>query len=135
MARILEVLVIGLTNRIERKMFYNASAGIFEKARMLRSNLTEAEKILWQYLRRKGLKGLRFKAQHPIMGFIADFYCHKAKLIIEIDGQSHQRTEKKEYDQGRTYEMEQYGIRVIRFTNEEITHGIEFVLDEINKYV
>ena len=101
-------------------MFYNASAGIFEKARMLRSNMTNAEKLLWEYLKNKSLNGLRFKAQHPIMGFIADFYCHKTKLIIEIDGARHQSTEQKEYDMNRTVEMEKYGIKGIRFSNEQI---------------
>ena len=122
-----------LQKRIERTMFYNALAGIFKKAKVLRNNMTDAEKTLWQYLKNKRLNGLRFKAQHPLMGFIADFYCHKAKLVIEIDGRRHQAAEQKEYDNDRTYEMERFDIRVIRFTNEQITNDMELVLEAIKK--
>ena len=67
---------------VERSMFYNAPATIFENARLLRRNMTEAEKLLWKRLRKKQL-GVRFKAQHPIERFIADFYCHSARLVID----------------------------------------------------
>ncbi|GAB4246991.1 MAG: hypothetical protein Tsb0034_26070 [Ekhidna sp.] len=70
-------------------MFYGATPSIFEKAKMLRQNMTRQELILWKELSANKLLGLRFKAQHPIGNFIADFYCHKLKLVIEIDGDSH----------------------------------------------
>ena len=114
-------------------MFHNASPAIFEKARLLRNKMTFAEKKLWEYLRNKKLNGLRFKAQHPIMGFIADFYCHKMKLVIELDGISHLGENQLEYDNGRTYELEKFGIKVIRFKNEQINNDINTVLNEIKR--
>ncbi len=70
-------------------MFYGATPPIFEKAKILRNNMTRHEKLLWDELRNNRIFGLRFKAQHPIDTFIADFYCHKLKLVIEMDGQYH----------------------------------------------
>ena len=109
-------------------MFYNAKPHIFEKAKMLRKNMTKAEEILWNQLRRKKLLGLRFRPQHPIDIFIADFYCHPVKLVIEVDGGIHKSSEQKEYDLGREGELENWGIRVIRFTNGEIENNIKQVL-------
>jgi len=109
-------------------MFYNAKPHIFEKAKMLRKNMTKAEEILWNQLRRKKLLGLRFRPQHPIDIFIADFYCHTVKLVIEVDGGIHKSSEQKEYDLGREGELENWGIRVIRFTNGEIENNIKQVL-------
>ena len=71
-------------------MFYNAKPHIFEKAKMLRKNMTEAEQKLWGKLKREKMLGLRFRPQHPIDIFIADFYCHPIKLVIEVDGGIHQ---------------------------------------------
>src|SRR6056297_696862 len=116
----------------ERTMFYNAFPGIFQKAEMLRKNMTDVEKILWQRLRRNQL-GVRFKAQHPIERFIADFYCHKAKLVIELDGEIHNH--QKEYDIGREAEMEKYEIKVIRFKNNEVIEDIEGVVETIREYL
>ncbi len=117
---------------IERAMFYNATPGIFQKAEELRNNMTEAEKMLWERLRKKQL-GVRFKAQHPIERFIADFYCHSAKLVVELDGEIHQ--EQKEYDTGRQAEMEKYDITVIRFKNQEVFEDIESVVERIREYL
>lgn len=81
------------------------------------------------------LYGFRFKAQHPISQFIADFYCHKASLVIEIDGEIHNFDERKEYDEGRTYEIEKFGLKVIRFSNKAITENINDVLNEIKLHL
>ena len=113
---------------IERSMFYNASPEIFQKAEMLRKNMTKAETVLWERLRKNQL-GVRFKAQHPIERFIADFYSHKAKLVIEVDGEIHNF--QKEYDLGREAELEKYGITVIRFTNEDVFNEIDKVIEKI----
>ena len=99
-------------------MFYGAKAHIFEKAKYLRKNMTQAELQLWEQLKGKKLLGLRFRAQHPIDIFIADFYCHPLKLVVEVDGRIHKTKEQQEYDLGREGELENWGIRVIRFTNE-----------------
>ena len=118
----------------QKSMFYGASSQIFERAQLLRNNLTPEESQLWEHLRKKQL-GVRFKAQHPIDTYVADFYCHQVKLVIEIDGSSHSR--QKEYDIGRTEELEAYDIQVIRFSNEEVSSDITKVLaairEEINK--
>lgn len=113
-------------------MFYNAKADIFAKAEFLRNNMTEAETLLWSKLRNNQL-GVRFKAQHPIDIFIADFYCHKLKLVLEIDGEIHKLN--KDYDEGRTAELGYLEIRVIRFTNEEIENNMELVLCRIKEII
>lgn len=112
-------------------MFYNAKPHIFEKAKMLRKHMTETEELLWDHLKGKKLFGLRFRPQHPIDIFIADFYCHPIKLVIEIDGGIHMSQDRKEYDLGRTEELNNWGIEVIRFTNEEIENEIIQVIKEI----
>lgn len=77
--------------------------------------------------------GLRFKPQHQIDIFIADFYCHQLKLVIEIDGGIHQSADQKEYDIGREAELEHWGIKVIRFTNGEVENNIIHVKNEIER--
>ena len=94
-----------------------------------------AEKLLWQELRNKKLNGLKFRRQHPIDKWIADFYCHEKKLVIELDGEVHNDFEAKERDGGGTYELEQLGITVVRFTNDEIINNIEKALETINETV
>ncbi len=99
------------------------------RAKELRKNMTAAEKKLWYgYLRTFKFKVLR---QRPIEHFIVDFYCSSLKLVIEIDGDSHFTDEGKEYDQERTQRLEGYGLRVIRFTNQQILRDFESVCEEI----
>jgi very-short-patch-repair endonuclease len=114
-------------------MFYNAKPHIFEKAKALRNNMTNSELALWEKLKGKQMLGLRFRPQHPIDIFIADFYCHPIKLVIEVDGGIHKTTEQKEYDIGRTAELNYWGIEVIRFTNEEIEKKINQVINGIEQ--
>lgn len=115
-----------------RKMFYGASPNIFSNAKNLRNNMTEAELILWKNLRNNAL-GVRFKPQHPAGIFILDFYCHKLKLAIEVDGGIHDT--KKEYDEGRESELEELGIKVIRFRNNEVIQNTKSVIIEITKTI
>jgi very-short-patch-repair endonuclease len=115
----------------ERTMFYEAKAATFNFAAQLRESMTEAELLLWDKLKQNKFHGFRFKSQHPIKTFIADFYCHKAKLVIEIDGGIHNKRENKEYDLNRSYEFEQLGLQVIRFTNTEVLKNIDLVLYQI----
>lgn len=112
-------------------MFYNAKPHIFEKAKALRDNMTVSELTLWERLKGKQILGLRFRPQHPIDIFIADFYCHPLRLVIEVDGGIHISKDQKEYDLGREGELENWGIKVIRFTNEEITNDIYKVIKAI----
>lgn len=100
-------------------------------ARELRQRPTEAEKILWQALRQKRL-GYHFRRQHPIDRFIADFYCHPLRLIIEVDGGYHNSRSQREYDENRSYEiMLNYDLKVIRFTNEQVMQDLLQVVARI----
>jgi very-short-patch-repair endonuclease len=108
-----------------------AKPDIFEKAKELRKSMTEAESYLWKKLRRRQLNGLKFRRQHPLDIFIADFYCHEKKLIIELDGGIHDSIEQSEYDDGRTFELEEKGFKIIRFRNEEVFNDLEKVLAKI----
>ncbi len=118
---------------VEKSMFYGAKPEIFEKAKWLRKNMTNAESLLWDRLRSKQLMGLKFRTQHPIDIFIADFYCHSIKLVIEVDGTSH--NSQKDYDQGREEEMKNMGITTIRFTNTEIENNIDKVIDRLKEVI
>ena len=111
-------------------MHYGAAPKIFELAEELRGRMTEAEKILWDVLRKNDWQ-LNFRRQHPISIYIADFYCHKIKLVIELDGGYHHDTEVKIYDATREKDISDFGIRVIRFKNEEVISNIENVLIKI----
>jgi hypothetical protein len=81
------------------------------------------------------LAGYKFRRQHPIGNFIADFYCHALKLIVEVDGEVHNSLESKEYDTQRTSELQDLGVKVIRFTNEEIEQNIEMVIAKIKDMI
>lgn len=100
--------------------YHGASEKIFENALKLRKNLTEAEKILWNSLKNRKVSNCKFRRQHPIGRFIADFYCHEVKLIIEADGAIHNSNKSKEYDKGRTEMLNEWGIEVLRFSNDQI---------------
>jgi len=112
-------------------MFSNAKPIIFERAKAMRNDMTKAEKAVWGLLSSNKMLGYRFKAQHPIDIFIADFYCHELKLVIEIDGGIHRSKEQKEYDIGREAELERFDISVIRFTNNEVENDIEQIRKKI----
>jgi very-short-patch-repair endonuclease len=114
---------------LEKPMYYGAKSGTVQAARLLRKNMTSSEKRLWERLNHKQIRGLRFRRQHPIDFFIADFYCHEVKLVVEIDGDIH--LQRKEYDNGRSAEMEKHGIKIIRFNNSDVEDNIEMVIKQI----
>jgi cyclase len=116
-------------------MFYGANPKLFGFAKQLRAKETEAEKILWDYLNKKQFLGIRFRRQHPILYFVADFYCHKVNLIIEVDGGIHLLPEQFEYDQNRDKELEELGLRVMRFKNEEVFNDIDTVITKIKEAI
>ncbi|MCU0455432.1 MAG: endonuclease domain-containing protein [Bacteroidales bacterium] len=118
-----------IMEEIEKPMYYGAKPETFEAARLLRKNMTVHEKLLWQRISNSQICGVRFRRQHPIDFFIADFYCHEARLVVEIDGEMH--IFQQQYDDGRSAEMEKYFIKVIRFTNTEIENNIESVIQRI----
>jgi len=100
-------------------------------ARQHKSKPTQAEKLLWQHLRGKALAGHKFRRQHIIGQFIADFICLKQRLIIEVDGDIHQLPDVKSNDEERTRRLNEMGFKVLRFTNEEVLGNVEGVLEAI----
>jgi very-short-patch-repair endonuclease len=117
----------------DQQLHLHSSKESFFQAKNLRVNQTESESILWNELKNRKCFGLKFRRQHPILSFVADFYCHEKRLIVEVDGSVHDNEEAKERDENRTYELERYGIKVIRFTNHEIKHNINEVLIKIKQ--
>lgn len=103
---------------------------ILTHAREMRHPQTPAEATLWRALRNRHT-GFKFRRQHPIYRFIVDFYCAQAKLLIEIDGDSHLEPVQQEYDRLRTAYLEELGYRVIRFTNDDVRYNFDTVVAEI----
>ncbi len=104
-------------------------------ARQIRRNPTHAEKILWKLLRNRNLNQWKFRRQHPIAElYILDFYCAETGVAIEVDGEVHQTNEQKEYDENRSKTLSEYGVRLIRFTNDEVIIKSSDVLDRIIRF-
>jgi very-short-patch-repair endonuclease len=100
-----------------------------ERARQLRRSSTDAERKLWGRLRNRQLEGLKFRRQVPLFGFYADFFCESANLIIELDGGQH--ASQAERDANRTKTLQEAGMIVVRFWNNDVMDNIEGVLGEI----
>ena len=115
-------------------MHHWASGQLFSNARELRNRETPAEKELWKYLKKNNL-GVKFRRQHPLGSYIADFYCHKAKLVVELDGEYHDNKEQQVYDKNRDNEMIGLGIKVLRFSNHSVIKEIEEVLTIIKREI
>ncbi|MFQ7113440.1 endonuclease domain-containing protein [Hallella bergensis] len=103
-------------------------------AKRMRRGQTEAESFLWSYIRANQL-GIHFRRQHPIGIFIADFICIDQRLIIEVDGNIHNKPEQQEWDKQRTAFLESQDYRVVRFSNEQVLHDIDKVLAHIKSYI
>src|SRR6185295_7679100 len=101
------------------------------KARSLRTNPTDAELHLWNRLRRKQIRGVQFYRQKPIGNYIADFYAPAAKLVIELDGAQHLESGQANYDAQRTRDLEQQGLKVLRFDDRQVLLETESVLEAI----
>jgi len=99
----------------------------------LRNNSTDAERALWRALRGRQLEGFRFRRQVPIAGFIVDFLCPEAKLVIELDGGQH--VEQGSYDAARTRKLASLGYRVLRYWNNDALSRIEAVLEDIHSHL
>ena len=102
---------------------------IKSRARELRKNPTDAERLLWTHLSYRQLGGYRFRRQHPVGGFIVDFVCLEKGLVIELDGGQHQQG--AEYDSGRSERLKALGFRVIRFWNNQVFQETESVKEAI----
>ena len=124
-----------LGRSVDQSFFFGASPEIKSRAKALRKRMTWCEKILWQVLRKNRLRQYYFRRQHPISRFIVDFYCHELRLVIEIDGPYHISMEQQEKDQNRTAELENFGIKVIRFSNDEIIKNVRKVSGQIHDEV
>jgi very-short-patch-repair endonuclease len=103
-----------------------------QRARELRRDMTPAEKALWQELRANKL-GVHFRRQQVIAGFVVDFYCHKAALVIEVDGDIHDL--QKEEDAQREKALSELGLRIIRFRNDEVLKNLSEVVEQIKNLV
>jgi len=112
-------------------MFYSADPTIFQRAKELRNQLTDAERILWEYLRTRP-KSYKFRRQHPVANYILDFYCHALKLAIEADGSIHNEPGVIKSDNERQKNLEAEGIKFIRFANKEIMINLGEVIEKIN---
>ena len=107
------------------------SSQIVNAARTLRKDQTPSEEILWAALRGRKLAGLKFRRQYPVGRFVLDFYCLKCLLAIEIDGTVHDQPQVAERDAERTKFLEQQGIRVLRFSAEEVENNLPTTLSKI----
>jgi cyclase len=116
-------------------MHYGSNSFAFKKAEELRLRMTKAETVLWESLRNKRLRGLKFRRQHPIGRFIVDFYCHKYKLVIELDGGIHEISKVKANDQNREEELKDFGLYILRFSNEQVINDLAYVLQTIKQQV
>ena len=119
----------------EDNMWKGASPSCFLKAKELRDKMTLSEKALWKELEKNKLMDVNFRRQHPIGIYIVDFYAHKLKLIIELDGKYHQNKKQQILDDERTIFLEFNGLKVIRFKNEEILENLEIVIQKIKKEI
>ena len=100
-------------------------------ARVLRLRETPAEDVLWEALRGRKLNGIKFRRQHPIRPFVADFCCAERRLVVELDGEVHET--QREHDAEREALLHQAGYSVMRFTNEQVLYDLPTVLDAIDQ--
>ena len=100
-----------------------------EAVHRMRREMPAAESRLWAALRRNGLRGTHFRRQQAIAGFVADFYCHSARLVVEVDGSSHDGAE--EYDADRDRVFERLGLTVLRLSNDAVLQDLGAALDRI----
>jgi very-short-patch-repair endonuclease len=103
-----------------------------QRAKELRRDMTPTEKILWQELRANKL-GVHFRRQQVIAGFIVDFYCHRAALVVEVDGDIHDL--QKEEDERREKVLREIGLKVVRFRNDEVMRGLSAVVGKIREII
>ena len=104
-----------------------------EKARELRNNSTLGEILLWKKLRGKQCYGFDFHRQKPILNYIVDFYCYKLKLIIEVDGYSHNF--KAEEDKQRDLQLTELGFTVLKFSEGEVRNNLDLVLNSLSTFI
>ena len=134
---------VGYSRRLKREQVYTegwvslmtkgTSASSIRTSRLLRKNSTDAERILWQYLRAKRMEGVKFRRQQPFGKYIVDFISFSKKLVIEVDGGQHAL--QKEKDEVREQYIKGEGFRVLRFWNNEVLQNIEGVIEVIGQSI
>src|SRR5688572_21693504 len=128
---------LGITSSMKKNkhdMFLGAGGHLFEMARKLRRQETQAEKLLWSNVCSNQL-GAKFRRQHPLYDYVVDTYCHSHDLVIEVDGLVHDNNEAKFNDSVRSKAFEEFNIKVMRFTNDEVLLDVEAVKQKIKSYL
>ena len=126
--------MVRLNDSFEYYFYYGVIAETQARAAELRKNMTVAEKVLWHQLRNRKVNDLKFRRQHPVDIFILDFYCHERKLAIEVDGEIHNQEDQREWDENRTFELNEFGIQILRFRNDDVISHTERVVDSIKEF-
>ncbi|SNR75792.1 Very-short-patch-repair endonuclease [Lutibacter agarilyticus] len=121
--------------QLDDSMWKGANSGTFKKAQILREDMTNSETLLWNKLKDKRLLGCKIRRQHPIGIYIVDFYIHKYNLVIEVDGEYHDKQEQIIKDKERTNFLEFNGLKVIRFKNKEVENDILSVINQIRNEI
>ena len=116
-------------------MYYGADSETLRAAHILRRSMTKAEAVLWKKLRDRNVFSIKFRRQHPVYNFIVDFYSHEYKLVIEVDGDIHNDEIASQYDLGRTEVLNNFGLKVIRFTNNQILYSLDSVIEKIQREI
>jgi very-short-patch-repair endonuclease len=119
------------TNISRISMYYGADSNTLRAAHILRRSMTKAEAVLWKRLKDRKLFYAKFRRQHPVNIFIVDFYCHEYRLEIEVDGDIHNDDITNQYDLSRTEVLNKFGLKVIRFTNNQILYSLDSVIKKI----
>ena len=127
------IVKVNRIDKLKTVLKYNKKLKPF--ARELRKNMTDAEKRLWAKIRMRQMGGYQFYRQRAIGNYIVDFYCPKAKLVLEVDGGQHYSDEQIEIDKKRSSYLNKLGLKVVRFTNLDVLNNIDVVLDEIYRYL
>lgn len=117
------------------KSYYKAHTDSHGRARELRKDETSAEWLFWQIVRNRKILGFKFKRQHPIGPFYADFYCHDAKLVIELDGDIHDAIEIQKRDAWREGIIKDLGLTIMRFTNDDVFKNSHLINKAIEDYL
>jgi very-short-patch-repair endonuclease len=116
-------------------MHYRALSGTKTRARSLRRPLTSAEYRFWRYVRSRKMLGYKFRWQHPIGNYIADFYCHRLRLVVEIDGSIHSLNSVQKNDLERESKIKELGLSVLRFTNEDVFLNVGYVEMTLKEFI
>lgn len=119
-------------NLLHGARFVSYNPSLLDRARKMRKEMTFAEKIMWKEII-PWITKYRILRQRPIHHYIADFYCPKLKVVIEVDGDSHSSEEAQKYDKRRTEALRNYGIQVIRYKNEDVIQHTQRVRKDLQQ--